>query len=179
MTDEAEILVHPDLSQDYKTFEEFCTENAGQELTYLEVVKQSPLEMDPVTLAFSMRHLVRLSRELLDLMLFSLDGEANPPELQTILALKGVQLDKTRAASLRDIVLAFRDAEEDEVRMNLVRAFQVLTISRERQRVTLNLGESYTPPDEGWTEEDFGGDDSMLETVRAIEDPRWQETEEV
>jgi hypothetical protein len=179
MADDAEILVSPELSQDYKTFEEFCTENAGQELTYLEVVKQNPLEMDPVTLAFSLRHLVRLSRELLDLMLHSLDGEANPPELSTILALKGVQLDKTRAASLRDIVLAFRDTEDEEIRRNLVSAFQILTINRERQRVTLNLGESYSPPDEGWTEEDFGGDDSMLETVRAIEDPHWQETEEV
>ncbi len=29
----------------------------------------------------------------------------------------------------------------------------------------------YSPPDEGWTEEDFRGDVSMLETVRAIEDP--------
>lgn len=179
MADDAEILVSPDLSQDYETFQEFCTENAGQELAYLEVVKQNPLEMDAVTLAFSMRHLVRLSRELLELMLLSLDGDNNPPELQTILALKGVQLDKTRAASLRDVILAFRDTGDDEVRANLVRAFQILTINRERQRVTLNLGESYRPPDEGWTEEDFGGDDSMLETVRAIEDPRWQETEEV
>jgi len=179
MADDAEILVSPDLSQDYMTFEEFCFENTGQELAYLEVVKQNPLEMDPVTLAFSMRHVVRLSRGLLDLMLQSLDGDSSPPELQTILDLKGVQLDKARAASLREVIFAFRDAQEEEARQSLVRALQVLTINRERGRVTLNLGESYRPPDEGWTEEDFGGDDSMLETVRAIEDPRWQETEEV
>lgn len=179
MADDAEILVSPDLSQDYMTFEEFCSENTGQELAYLEVVKQNPLEMDPVTLAFSMRHVVRLSRGLLDLLLQSLDGDSSPPELQSILELKGVQLDKSRAASLRDVIFAFRDAQEEEARQSLVRALQVLAINRERKRVTLNLGESYRPPDEGWTEEDFGGDDSMLETVRAIEDPRWQETEEV
>jgi hypothetical protein len=39
------------------------------------------------------------------------------------------------------------------------------------------LGESYSPPEEGWTSEDFGDDDSMLEAVRAIEDPHWTETE--
>jgi hypothetical protein len=179
MADDAEILVSPDLSQDYSTFEEFCSENSGRELTYLDVVHRSPLEMDPVTIAFAMRHLVRLSRELMDLLLQSLDGDAVPPDLTAILAHKGIQLDKTRAASLRDIIFAFRDAGDEDIRQNLVRAFQVLTINRERPKVSLNLGESYAPPDEGWTEEDFGGDDAMLETVRAIEDPRWQETEEV
>ncbi len=62
---------------------------------------------------------------------------------------------------------------------NLVRALQLLTITRERKKVVLNLAESYAPPDEGWLEEDFGGDDAMLETVRAIEDPHWINAEEM
>jgi hypothetical protein len=54
-----------------------------------------------------------------------------------------------------------------------------MTISRERGKVVLNFDESYTPPDEGWTAEDFGNDDTMLETVRSIEDPHWTRTDEV
>ncbi len=101
-----------------------------------------------------------------------------PPSLESILATKGIQLDKARAEILRNVIFAFRDSTDEEGRSVLIRALQLMAISRERRRVILNLGESYSPPDEGWTEEDFGGDDSMLETVRAIEDPRWVTEEE-
>jgi hypothetical protein len=173
-----EIPVSPEISEEFTSFEEFCSENTGRELQYLEVVGKSPLEMDAVTLAFSMRHLVRLSRGLMDMLLGSLNDDS-VPLLENILAAKGLQLDKTHAPILRDVIFAFRDSsEKEETSSILVRAFQLMTISRERRRVVLNLGESYAPPDEGWTQEDFGGDDSMLETVRSIEDPRWTTAEE-
>ncbi len=172
-----EILVSPELSEEFRTFEEFCSENAGRELAYLEVVTQSPRDMDPVTLAFSMRHLIRMSRPLMDLLLESLNNDSSP-SLQTILDSKGIQLDKTHAPELRNIIFAFRDTADEETNLNLVKAFQLMIISRERRKVVLNLGESYAPPDEGWTPEDFGGDDSMLEAVRQIEDPRWTDSEE-
>jgi len=178
MPEDDEILVSPELSQDFQLFEEFCEENTGQELAYLEVVRKDPLSMDAVTLAFCLRHLIRLSRGLMDMLLKTLDGDSTA-DLKAILATRGIELDKTRAASLREVVFAFRDAADEEVRLNLIKALQILTISRERRRVALNLGESYRPPEEGWTQEDFGGDDSLLETVRAVEDPRWKETEEV
>jgi hypothetical protein len=44
--------------------------------------------------------------------------------------------------------------------------------------VILNLGESYKTPDEGWIEEDFGGDEGAREMVRSIEDPHWDGREE-
>jgi len=172
-----EIHVSPELSEEFTSFEEFCADNAGNELAYLEVVAKNPLEMDPVTRAFSMRHLLRLSRGVMDLLLESLNGDTEP-SLKAILAARGIDLDKRHAQSLRDIVFAFRDASEEEAGSNMVRALQLMTMSRERKRVILNLGESYNPPDEGWLPEDFGGDDSSYETVRAIEDPRWTETQE-
>ncbi len=172
-----EIVVGPEISEEYQSFEEFCSENSGHELTYLEVVTKNPLQMDPVTLAFSMRHLVRLSRELLDMLLESLKHETTP-DIKDVLETKGIQLDKSQASSLREIVFSFRDAEDEELRPNFVRALQLMTISREKPKVTLNLGESYMPPDEGWNEEDFGGDDAALETIRSIEDPRWKDAEE-
>ncbi|MBI4964256.1 MAG: hypothetical protein HY913_13340 [Desulfomonile tiedjei] len=178
MPEDDEILVSPELSQDFSLFEEFCEENAGQELAYLEVVQRNPLEMDAITLAFCLRHLIRLSRGLMDVLSKTLDGDSTP-DLSTILALKGIELDKTRAAGLREVIFAFRDSADEDIRLNFTKALQILTISRERRRVALNLGESYRPPEEGWTEEDFGGDDSLLETVRAVEDPQWKETEEV
>jgi len=178
MPEENEILVSPELSQDFRSFEEFCDENTGQELAYLEVVQRNPLEMDAVTLAFCLRHLIRLSRGLMDVLLKTLDGDATP-DLPSILATKGIQLDKTRAAGLREVIFAFRDAADEETRLNLIKALQILTISREPRKIILNLGESYRMPDDGWIDEDFGGDDSLLEAVRAIEDPRWKETEEV
>jgi len=177
MPPDDEILVSPELSEEFRSFEEFCSENPGRELTYLEVVNQNPRELDPVTLAFSMRHLVRMSRPLTDLLLESLNGDS-APTLQALLDSKGIQLDKTHAPELRNVIFAFRDAEEEETRLNMVKAFQLMIISRERRKVILNLGESYAPPDEGWTSEDFGGDDSMLEAVRQVEDPRWIDSEE-
>jgi len=174
-----EIQVSPELSQEYKSFEEFCCENTGSELAYFDVVAKNPLEMDPVTLAFSMRNLLRLSRQLVDLLLESLNSDSQTT-VQDILASQGIQLDKSQAPRLRQIMFAFRDDNDEETTSNLVKAFQLMTIAREFPRVALNLGESYSPPDEGWTPEDFGGDDSMLEAVRSVEDPRWnQEKEEI
>jgi hypothetical protein len=173
-----EINVSPEISEDFQNFTEFCSENTGTEASYLELVGKNPLEMDSLTIAFSMRHLVRLSKDLLELLLKSIQDDSMPPALESILATKGIQLDKGRAETLRDVIFAFRDSTDEESRSVLVRAFQLMAISRERRRVVLNLGESYSPPDEGWTEEDFGGDDSMLETVRAIEDPHWVTEEE-
>jgi hypothetical protein len=178
MTIEEEIVISPDISQDFQSFEEFCAENSGRELAYLELVAKNPLDMDAVTLAFSMRHLIRLSRELMDMLLESFKNESSL-ELTDILAVKGIQLDKIHSARLRDIIFAFRDCQDSEFSASLVRAFQLMTISRERRKVVLNLGESYAPPEEGWIQEDFGGDDSMLETVRAIEDPHWINAEEI
>ena len=67
---------------------------------------------------------------------------------------------------------------DEETRDVLVKALQIMTITRQRRRVTLNLGESYKAPDEGWLEEDFGGDEGILETVKAVEDPRWNQQED-
>jgi hypothetical protein len=167
-----EIVVCPEISQDFTAFEEFCSENLGRESMYLEVVATNPLKMDPVTLAFSIKRFVRLSDELLDIILLGLDGEKEL-SLESILDKKGIQLDKSQAGSIRNIIFSFRDCEEEETRSGLVRALQLLTISRERRRVVLTLEESYNPPYEGWTAEDFGGDDLALDQVRSIEDPRW------
>jgi hypothetical protein len=177
MPADQEILVSPELSEEYQTYEEFCSENTGHELVYLDVVGKNPLEMDAVTLAFSLRHLLRLSRNVMDMLLESLNGDS-APGFKDILDTKGIQLDKTHAARLREVLFAFRDAPDEEAGASMVRALQLMTISRESKKVQLTLGESYAPPDEGWTSEDFGGDDSMLETVKSIEDPRWNETEE-
>ena len=59
-----------------------------------------------------------------------------------------------------------------------VKALQIMTNVRQRRRITLNLGESYRAPDEGWLDEDFGGDEGILETVKAVEDPRWNQQED-
>jgi hypothetical protein len=176
MAADDEILVSPEVSEQFMSFEEFCSENMGNELAYLEVVEKTPLEMDPLTLAFSLRHLMRLSRGLMDLVLESLRNESELT-LGEILLARGIELGKAHANRVRTIIFSFRDSENEEARRNLVTALQLMTISRERRRVVLSLGESYSPPDEGWTAEDFGNDDTMLETVRAIEDPHWTETE--
>jgi hypothetical protein len=173
-----EINVSPEISDDFQLLTEFCAENSGREGDYLAIVGTNPLDMDAVTIAFSMRHLVRLSKNLLELLMESVKDDSMPPSLADILATKGIQLDKTHAATLRGVIFAFRDHDDEESHFVLVRALQLMAITRERRRVILNLGESYSPPDEGWTEEDFGGDDSMLETVRAIEDPHWVTEEE-
>lgn len=177
MANEPEFPANPDISEEYSTFEEFCAENAGREMTYLEMVGQNPLAMDSVTLAFSMRRVVRLSRGLMDLLLKSLNNEL-PPTLQDILATKGIQLDKGNAAVLRNTIFSFRDCEDPDTSMTMIRALQLLTIARERSKVILQLAESYRPPEEGWNLEDFGGDESMYETVRSVEDPTWLQTEE-
>jgi hypothetical protein len=177
MAADDEIQANPEVSQDFKYFEEFCSENTGQELAYLEMVGANPLEMDPVTLAFSMRHLLRLSTPLMKILLTSLSDDL-PPNLETVLSLKGIDLDKTQASRLRDIIFSFRDCGDQETSCKLVRALQLMTISRMRRKVVLNLGEPYAPPEEGWTLEDFGGDEWMLDTVRSVEDPRSTKSEE-
>lgn len=176
MSFDEEILVCPELSEEFKSFEEFSSDNSGNELLYFDVVTKNPLEMDAVTLAFSMRNLLRLSRPLLDMLLKSLNGDSEPT-LNEILACKGIQLDKSKASSLRQIFHAFGECPGDPAEHTLVKALQLMTIAREQKKLILNLSETYSPPDEGWTPEDFGGDDSMMEAVRSVEDPHWN-TEE-
>lgn len=177
MAVDEEISVGPELSQEFKVFQEFCTENSGQELAYFEVVRNNPLEIDPVTLAFSMRHLLRLSQTLMNVLLESLDGDSTPT-LDSLLKAKGIELGKSHATSLREVIFSFRDCNDAERQNNLVKAFQLMTMSRLPRRIVLNLAESYAPPEEGWTSEDFGGDESLLETVRSVEDPHWIKPEE-
>ena len=177
MSPDEEIVVGPELSHDFQNFEELCAENTGREVTYLEMVSRNPLEIDAVTLAFSLTHFIRLSRDLMDALLASMRDESEL-EVKTLLAMQGIQLDKKHAQTSRQVIFAFRDSEEPERAGNLVKALQLMTILRERKRVTLNLEESYTAPDDSWLSEDFGGDDTLLETVRAIEDPHWISTEE-
>jgi hypothetical protein len=172
-----EIVAGPEVSEEFAHFEEFCAENVGRELAYLQMVKSSPLDMDAVTLAFCLRHLVRLSDRLMDVVLRSLDSDP-PPDFRTILALQGIQLSKSHAQDLRTIIFAFRDAPDEERRFPLVRALQLMTIGRHRSRVVLSLDESYSPPDEGLTLEDVGGDELALETVRTIEDESVSKFEE-
>jgi hypothetical protein len=177
MFDDEEIIVTADLSEEFKGFEEFCAENAGRESVYLQMVAEKPLEMDSITLAFSMRHLVRLSKDLMEMLLKSTASE-DSPDLAALLASKGIQLDKSNAEALRKVIFAFRDAPDQDSSGTLVRSFQLMTMSRQRRRIKLSLTESYSPAEEGWLVEDFGGDDSLLETVRAIETPHWVQTEE-
>lgn len=177
MSEDDEIQVNPELSQEFRSFEEFCSENTGSELIYFDVVAKNPLEMDPVTLAFSMRNLIRLSKGLMDRLLDSMRDDSQPT-VQEILSSRGIELDKSQASRLREIMFAFRDNSDEMIRENFVKAFQLMTIARQWKRVALNLGESYHPPTEGWTMEDFGDDDSVLETVRSVEDPRWTRAEE-
>jgi hypothetical protein len=177
MPSDSEILVSPELSQEFRNFMEFCSENSGQELIYFDVVQQNAIEMDAVTLAFSIRHLVRLSRPLIDMLLASVNGD-NDPDIAAVLGIKGIQLDKTHAENLRGIIFAFRDVDEPEKQLTLVRALQLMAMGREPGRLVFSHEESYAPPQDGWTSEDFGGDESLLETVRSIEDPHWIATEE-
>ena len=172
-----EIVAGPEVSEEFARFEEFCAENTGREFAYLQMVKSSPLEMDAVTLAFCMRHLVRMSDGLTDMLLSTLDNDP-PPELHTVLDAHGIQLDKSQAEDLRRIIFSFRDSPDGECQLPFVRALQLITIGRHRARVVLNLGESYNPPDEGWTLEDVGGDELTLETVRTVEEVGRPEYEE-
>jgi hypothetical protein len=177
MTLEETITIPPEISLEYAGFEEFCSENIGRELTYLGLVEKSPLDMDTITIAFSIRHLVRLSKPLRDKLLESAINE-QCPEIKTLLALKGIELDKKHAQTLRNIIFAFRDSGDPDLESRLVRGLQLLAISRERDRVVLNCGETYRPPDEGWTEEDFDGDEYGLATVRSVEENDWRRSEE-
>ncbi len=174
---EEEILVNPEISAIYETFEELMAENSGHELDYLELVSLDPLSMDTATLAFSLSRFIRMSGPLMEKLLLTL-AEDDSPGLREIFESKGLELDKNQAEKLRNIIFSFRDSEDGEAGSNLVKALQLMTISRQRRRVTLNLGESYKAPDEGWIEEDFGGDESAREMVRSIEDPHWDEREE-
>ena len=174
---EEEILVNPEISIEYTTFEELVAENSGHELDYLELVSRDPLSMDTATLAFSLNRFIRMSGPLMEKLLLTLD-EDDPPGLKEIFESKGLELDKNQAQRLRNIIFSFRDSDEGEASFNLVKALQVMTIARQRRRVILNLGESYKTPNEGWIEEDFDGDEGASEMVRSIEDPHWHEREE-
>jgi hypothetical protein len=110
-----------------------------------------------------------MSKEVMEALLKS-SADDRPPSLRTLLATKGIQLDKSQASRLRDVIFSFRDSSDEQRSSLIVRAFQLMTMVRQRNRVVLSLGESYTVPDEGeWTAEDFGGDESLLETVRSVE----------
>lgn len=174
---EDEILVNPDISAEYSTFEELVSENTGNELDYLDLVAKDPQSMDAATLAFSLSRFMRLSGPLMEKLLVSLSQD-DSPDLKDIFQTKGIELDKTQATKLRNIFLAFRDSQDEEASATLVRALQIVTIVRQRRRVTLNLGESFRVPDEGWLEEDFGGDEIALEMVKSIEDPQWIQQED-
>lgn len=177
MSPDEEFSASPEMSEEFRSFEEFSIENSGREKDYLGLAAANPLKMDSLTLAFSMRHLIRMSGELLESLLVSI-AEDRPPELHRILKIKGVELGKVHAEEVRGIIFAFRDAADPEVRDELARAFQLLAIGRAGDRVALRLGESYNPPEEGWLPEDFGGDEFAMETVMSVENPVEMETEE-
>lgn len=122
-----EIVAGPEVSEEFARFEEFCAENTGREFAYLQMVKSSPLEMDAVTLAFCMRHLVRMSDGLTDMLLSTLDNDP-PPELHTVLDAHGIQLDKSQAEDLRRIIFSFRDSPDGECQLPFVRALQLITM---------------------------------------------------
>jgi hypothetical protein len=177
MSRDEEFSASPEISEEYRSFEEFSVENSGRENDYLELAARSPLQMDSLTLAFSMRHLMRMSGDLLESLLVSLVHDA-PPDLLRVLKTKGVELGRLHAEKVRGIIFAFRDSEDPEVRDKLSRAFQLMAMGRAQGRVALSLGESYNPPEEGWLSEDFGGDEFAMETVLCVENPVEIETEE-
>ena len=63
MSIDDEIVINPELSADFRSFEEFCDENSGSEKMYLELIAKNPTVMDSVTIAFCIRRLVKLSKE--------------------------------------------------------------------------------------------------------------------
>lgn len=174
---EEEILANPDISAEFRTFEELVFENSGHEVDYLNLVSKDPSIMDVATLSFAMSSLMRLSGPLMEKLLESLSQD-DLPDLKEILEIKGIDLDKKHASKLKNIIFTFRDSNDEETRGKLVKALQIMTIVRQRRRIALNLGESYRAPDEGWLDEDFGGDEGILETVKAVEDPRWNQQED-
>lgn len=178
MSGDDEIVINPELSAEFRSFEEFCEENSGSETLYLDLIIKDPTVMDAVTLAFCMRRLVKLSKEFMD-KVFVCAKNDELPELNELLSLKGIQLDKNHSGKLRDIIFAFRDSADEYKRSEMAKALTLVTLTRERKRIVLNLGESYKPPDEGWLAEDFDGDDSAYEMVRAVENPHWTGEEEI
>ncbi len=178
MSIDDEIVINPELSADFRSFEEFCDENSGSEKMYLELIAKNPTVMDSVTIAFCIRRLVKLSKEFADRVLFSVK-EDEIPDLTQLLGTKGIQLDKNHSGKLREIIFAFRDSDDEQIRAELSKAFTLITLAREKKRVVFNVGESYKPPDEGWLAEDFDGDDTAYEMVRAVENPQWSGEEEI
>lgn len=178
MSIDDEIVINPELSAEFRSFEEFCDENSGSEKMYLELIAQNPTVMDSVTIAFCMRRLVKLSKEFAEKVLVSVKDD-EIPDLKELLATKGIQLDKNHSGKLREIVFAFRDAEDEQTRAELSKALTLITLTREKKRVVFNVGESYKPPDEGWLAEDFDGDETAYEMVRAVENPQWSGEEEI
>ncbi len=110
---EEEILVNPEISIEYTTFEELVAENSGHELDYLELVSRDPLSMDTATLAFSLNRFIRMSGPLMEKLLLTLD-EDDPPGLKEIFESKGLELDKNQAQRLRNIIFSFRDSGDGE-----------------------------------------------------------------
>lgn len=178
MSIDDEIVINPELSAEFRSFEEFCDENSGSEKMYLELIANNPTVMDSVTIAFCMRRLLKLSREFMD-KVFSAVKDDNLPDLKELLATKGIRLDKNYSEKLRDIVFAFRDSHDEQIRAELAKAFTLITLTREKNRIVFNLGESYRPPEEGWLTEDFDGDETAYEMVRAVENPHWSSEEEI
>ncbi len=178
MSIDDEIVINPELSAEFRSFEEFCDENSGSEKMYLELIAQNPTAMDSVTIAFCMRRLVKLSKEFVERVFISVKDD-EIPDLTDLLATKGIQLDKNHSGKLREIIFAFRDSEDEQTRAELSKALTLITLTREKRRVVFNVGESYKPPDEGWLAEDFDGDDSAYEMVRAVENPHWSGEEEI
>ncbi|MGD9819312.1 MAG: hypothetical protein AB7V04_11510 [Desulfomonilaceae bacterium] len=178
MSFDQEIVVNPELSSEFRSFEEFCDENSGSEGIYLDLIAKNPTVMDAVTLAFCMRHLVKLSQEFMTKAFASIKND-NIADLRELLDTKGIQLDKKHSDKLRKIVFAFRDTDDDQIKSELARAFTLIAFTRARKNLVLNIGESYRPPDEGWIDEDFDGNESAFEMVRAIEDPHWSGDEEI
>ncbi len=172
MSIDDQIVINPEMSADYRTFEEFCDENSGSEELYLDLIAKNPTVMDAVTLAFCMRRLVKLSREFMDKVFTSVKDDSIA-DLKELLGVKGIQLDKNHSGKLREIVFAFRDSEDEQIRTELAKALTLITLTRERKRIILNVGESYRPPSEGWLAEDFDGDETAYEMVRAVENPHW------
>ena len=70
---EEEILANPDISAEFRTFEELVFENSGHEVDYLNLVSKDPSIMDVATLSFAMSSLMRLSGPLMEKLLESLE----------------------------------------------------------------------------------------------------------
>ena len=58
-------------------------------------------------------------------MLLGSLNDDSAPSLEQVLAVKGLQLDKSHAPILREVIFSFRDAPDKETSSNLVRALPV------------------------------------------------------